>query len=417
VGFRFRRSVKLMPGIRVNFSLSGVGLGLGIPGFNASLGPGGRFLNLGVPGTGLSYSHRLSETGRANKGTAAALGGSGLANIGRDSDDLERQMLRLAEQRRAAYDMEVSCAPIADGSLQFVDGSGATMSEEALSMVNPDHVSAAIERACAQINNDIELLPRIHEGTSHPEIKPRYVPQAFDETRPVEPQPVVPKFWDRLLGRALLIKGQNDSAHSAHESAIAEWEGRRRHHEVTERQVAELVEAGIYRDEDAMMQFLEARLSTISWPRETLVSFDVIESGKCVCLDVDLPELEDMPAKSAKMPSRGLRLLFKELSPTKIRKIYADHIHGVLFRLAGEAFAALPTVQTVVASGYSQRIQTHDGRVLDEYLLSLRVSREHWHRIDFGRLDAVSPTDALSQFELRRNMTKSGKFAAIEPIT
>ena len=60
MGFRFRRSMKLAPGVRLNLSTTGVSATLGRRGASVSVGRSGTYANLGVPGTGLSYRERLS---------------------------------------------------------------------------------------------------------------------------------------------------------------------------------------------------------------------------------------------------------------------------------------------------------------------------------------------------------------------
>lgn len=59
MGFRFRRSVKLFPGVRVNLSRGGASLSLGGPGATINLSPRGSRATFGMPGTGLSYSAPL----------------------------------------------------------------------------------------------------------------------------------------------------------------------------------------------------------------------------------------------------------------------------------------------------------------------------------------------------------------------
>ncbi|MDQ6680122.1 MAG: hypothetical protein M3Y67_04055 [Pseudomonadota bacterium] len=115
-----------------------------------------------------------------------------------------------------------------------------------------------------------------------------------------------------------------------------------------------LVERLIYESVDAMEIFLEESLQDITWPRETSVAHEVQEGGMRAMLGVDLPEIEDMPTKLATVPARGLKLSVNELSATKVKRLYAEHVHGIVFRLVGEAFAALPTLQWVCVSGYAQ---------------------------------------------------------------
>ena len=66
MSFRFRRSVRIMPGVRLNLSKSGVSVSVGGPGATLKLSSRGSAVTLGLPGTGLSYPHQLSTPdGRA----------------------------------------------------------------------------------------------------------------------------------------------------------------------------------------------------------------------------------------------------------------------------------------------------------------------------------------------------------------
>jgi hypothetical protein len=66
MGLRFRRSVRLFPGVRLNFSRSGISTTIGVRGAGITLGPHGTYANVGLPGTGISYRTRISgEPGNA----------------------------------------------------------------------------------------------------------------------------------------------------------------------------------------------------------------------------------------------------------------------------------------------------------------------------------------------------------------
>lgn len=56
MGFRFRRSVKILPGVRINLSGSGASVSLGARGFHYTIGPKGTRVTAGIPGTGLSWT-------------------------------------------------------------------------------------------------------------------------------------------------------------------------------------------------------------------------------------------------------------------------------------------------------------------------------------------------------------------------
>lgn len=68
MGFRFRRSVRVLPGVRLNVSTRGVSASIGGRGATVNISRRGARATVGIPGTGLSYSTPLS--GPAAKGSA-----------------------------------------------------------------------------------------------------------------------------------------------------------------------------------------------------------------------------------------------------------------------------------------------------------------------------------------------------------
>lgn len=82
MGFGFRKSIKILPGVRVNVSRSGVSTTIGGRGGSVNIGKRGTYLSSGVPGTGLSYRARLDggsgstgSGGGAGNGCRGCLGG------------------------------------------------------------------------------------------------------------------------------------------------------------------------------------------------------------------------------------------------------------------------------------------------------------------------------------------------------
>ncbi len=72
MGWRLRRSVQVIPGVRLNFSKSGVSTTIGGRGLHTTYGRGRARTTVGVPGTGLSYTSTrstrsaTSSSGRGN---------------------------------------------------------------------------------------------------------------------------------------------------------------------------------------------------------------------------------------------------------------------------------------------------------------------------------------------------------------
>jgi hypothetical protein len=85
MGFRFRRSVRLAPGIRINLSKNGASLSLGRRGATLNFSGRGTKATVGLPGSGLSYSEMLQNgppTALPREGPASGLAAAGWLTIG-----------------------------------------------------------------------------------------------------------------------------------------------------------------------------------------------------------------------------------------------------------------------------------------------------------------------------------------------
>lgn len=69
VGFRFRRSLRIAPGLRLNFSKSGVSTSIGGRGTTFNIGPRGNRTTVGIPGTGLFWTATQNRQPRASPTT------------------------------------------------------------------------------------------------------------------------------------------------------------------------------------------------------------------------------------------------------------------------------------------------------------------------------------------------------------
>ncbi len=83
MGFRFRKTIRILPGLRLNISKSGLSTSIGGKGATLNLGPRGARGTVGIPGTGLSYStmlggRRKRGSGNAPPGAASTSGAGGL---------------------------------------------------------------------------------------------------------------------------------------------------------------------------------------------------------------------------------------------------------------------------------------------------------------------------------------------------
>ena len=72
MGLRFRKSIKLAPGVKLNLNTKSVGVSAGVKGAHVSVNSSGRkTATFSIPGTGLSYSTNLGKKKSSKKKKSA----------------------------------------------------------------------------------------------------------------------------------------------------------------------------------------------------------------------------------------------------------------------------------------------------------------------------------------------------------
>jgi hypothetical protein len=147
---RFRRSIKLAPGIKMNFSNSGVSWTLGPRGANVSIGKRGTFLNGSIPGTGFSDRARLAS--------------------GRSTNSVAPRSVSSGEEGRTITQTAVVEVQ-QDGSVTFRDGTGNVLSEEWMARAKAqaaDTIRQLLKTTSDKINSDVVAIIDIHTTTPKP---------------------------------------------------------------------------------------------------------------------------------------------------------------------------------------------------------------------------------------------------------
>lgn len=450
MGFRFRRSIRIAPGVRVNLGLSGASLSVGRRGASVTVGKRGTYANVGVPGTGLSFRERLDQGG-PSKREQQRFERLAASHAKAEAHDAARR-----KQIEALSNIKLTLDDTS-GDLTAVDANGQPIAPQFMKLLWEQQgvaVLSWLEEQADRINGDMDALLNIHHCAPSPSSEPVYTPVPYGEPEPKRPSP--PKIPARpsppktpRLGWFARLFPSRRQAHEAHiealtqeharsierwqesaktheakhqhaiaawEAQIKEWQDKQAAHDANERRKAERFPDQLRSDVELMEQMLEQALAEVIWPRETLVSFSIADQGASVWLDVDLPEIEDLPSRTAEVAANGRKLKIKDKSQTSLRVEYASHVHAVGLIAAATTFAAVPSASTVVVSGFSQRLNKATGAIDDDYLFSFLATREQIERIDFEALEAVDPIEALTLFDLRRTMTKTGVFRPVVPF-
>ncbi len=446
MAFRFRNSIRIAPGIRLNLGKNGVSVSAGVKGATITAGSNGVYGNLGLPGTGLSYRTRLNKSASQRK---------------RAEQEEKRQNRRERQQTALEVNQDFAELMLAlddKGTLLINACSGQPIPAEEhrkLLLNYNAEIHEWLEEQKDQINGDIDLLlnPHLdiltpdttslrHQVDPFTELQPK---QPDFERIPLEPQkPVKPEFtWkdSLIIGRknkrlqawqadvdawqlahqawqvkAKALEQAQAAPLQAYREALKAWRARKEAHDTEQRKLAATFADRLSTDTQVMTEVLKAELNALDWARETLIDFELDDTGRYLKLDVDLPEIETFPTQEARQGLRDLRLVITEKSPTQVRREYARHIHGVMLRIISTAFHTLPSLEALVIAGYSQRINPATGHIQDDYLFSAKVLRTVFAGINFHNLKEVDPVIALERFELIRDMSKSGIFRPIEPF-
>ena len=266
---RFRKSLKIAKGVKLNLSKTGASFTLGSgKGISLNLGNKGAYLNWSIPGTGIYDRVRLDKVLKDKLG--------GLFGFGKAA----------AEEEPAAEENAVKKAAAKAGAAKTAKKAANRPSDEEME---------AIAQEIALIN--------IHQ-------------MAID---------VAPE-----------AEGALDAA--AAEAAIEQWlEG-------SEAPIAIEVQAEVLPEKDAIM------------------------------IDLDLPEIEDMPVSKLSELADGT-IKIKKKTKKEQYEDYRTCVFGLGEYVASHAFTAVPQAKRIVVSAYTQRRSEKTGESMDVFIYSVVFDR------------------------------------------
>lgn len=433
---RFRKSIKIAPGVRLNIGKKTGSISVGKRGSSLNFGCRGVYGNIGIPGTGLSYRSKLDGSSQSHKSNPVKTNNPSQSN---------------------KTEIPIQISLLEDGSVTFKDENGNLLPDDWVRKAksqNKELILDWLNQHCKEKNQEIASLLNIHLATPPPDTQISFTPPPFDLEKPIPPEkefslsrPKPPKKKEYGLIASnfhfmrKIIDKRNEKLDNIYKEQLKEWEFEKSKFEEqylisyekylekleefnkTKRIYAQkqedrrkFIEEERFTEVEAMYEFLEEVLQTIVWPKETLVSFDIVDDGTKVLMDVQLPEIEVMPEVQTKANKRDYKLTLSPILDTQKRKYYFTHIHSIGFRLIGEVFVSLPSVKKVVFSGYTHRISKSTGNLTSEYLYSVKVTREGWDKINFQNLELIDVVLCFEEFDLRRNATKTGIMREVKPF-
>lgn len=309
---RFRKSINICKGVRLNLSKSGVSCTVGGKGLSLNLGKNGLFLNTGIPGTGL-YDRKKLAGGRSRE----------------DWVDVRDYALTMEE----------------NGAIELVRRDGRRMSEEE---------ERRVRRTDWYERESDELLEQFRDA--------------------------VEKEREAFVGIS--------------------------------RQARKVEEGSLPEPAERVMDRIDACLEALELPVNFDVQYEYDASG-LVLLDIDLPEIEDLPEEKVVELSGG-SLRAKPKSQKELKEEYRTCVFGLAVYLVSQIFSCSSGIRGALASGYTQRRSKRTGEREDVYVFSIAFEREAFVS---DRCRKEDPFEFCDSFRGRLNLLASGELKQIVPYT
>lgn len=151
-------------------------------------------------------------------------------------------------------------------------------------------------------------------------------------------------------------------------------------------------------------------LSTVTLPLDFSLQFEYLDN--ILLVDLDLPEIEDIPQEKAARLANGT---VKKKSKTQkdLKSDYLRCVFGLAVFFSANLFNISPAIKRIVISGYTQRRNPKTGDLQDDYIYSVKFLRDVFETTNISSID---PYDFCMQFENRCNITQTMLMKAITPF-
>jgi hypothetical protein len=415
VGFRFHRSIRILPGVRLNLSKSGLSTSFGERGFTVNVGPHGTRTTAGIPGTGLSYvaTHGAGHT-RRSSGRAAY---RQLVQEHREQDKRTR-----VEEARVGHDLrearlEALGSVLAHRVRTPYDWPGHWRPRVYSAALKPSPpaplADREVKRAAAQqapmwpyfaaLIVFVLLYPVVRGPLGMAALVVCAVGAVILVVRNARRRPTIARAWRESWTERDEKQRRNDAAdYELHEA-------KRRGDFAREEEWRNGVWTAADReDPEPLTAVLEAELSTETFP-VPLVCDVSLDSIDVIDIELTLPDLDAIPEESSKVTSTGV-LSLHAMAQRDRTALYKTLCAGMALRLVYDAFRVLSMVTRARVTGFTSDVDPATGH--EREFVALRVSAT---RAEFGALalDNLEPVAALEGLGGELNCDRAGKLTPL----
>lgn len=164
-------------------------------------------------------------------------------------------------------------------------------------------------------------------------------------------------------------------------------------------------------DADEAEAAIEAWLSESEAPIEFSVQPEVLADKGAVMIDLDLPEIEDMPQNKLAELADGSIKIKKKTKKEQVED-YRTCVFGLGEYVASHVFSVVPQAKKVVVSAYTQRRSEKTGEQMDVFIYSVVFARADFTK-DYQDKD---PYEFCQKLPSRFYVLASGVMKEIAPF-
>ncbi|MBM7654566.1 DUF4236 domain-containing protein [Neobacillus cucumis] len=365
MGFRYRKSFKIAPGVRVNVGSKSSSVSFGGKGMRYTVNSKGRrTTSVGIPGTGISYVTSSSSSSKGYHRTTAY-------SQRQQLQQRQKELAKLEELKRNQLEFEL-------------------------------------------FQNQIELLTSIHKECDEPvdwqEIKNTPHPFGTESVGPLEKVATrryidyKPGFIDWLFKREEKVKEKLQKAMlDAHEKDLKnleEW-----------KELAALSTNVLAGDIDTYFRVIQ-EMDPLGDLTEFGSGFEFsTDDPTYIEVEFDAHSETMIPLKEKSLTQTG-KISLNEWTKTKYYDLQQDYICSCAIRIARDMFSLLP-VKEVYVHAFEDLFSSQTGNTTRTCILSVRFKRQVIEGLNMERIDC---SDSMANFEHNMDFKKTKGFLAVQKL-
>lgn len=361
MGLRMRKSIKIMPGVRLNVGKKGVGVSFGTKGLRYSINSSGRrTATVGIPGTGISYSQSYSKKKKRKT-------------------NYQKQQATIAKEHQKQLMLEQAKQSVEEYLNRIID-------------------IKSIHKTCDDYVNWLDI------STINPPFNP-------GETGPKEKEAKMrlesykPNFFAKIFKFLEVSKRKKleSAVTNSKEEDTEDYNNWKTLHETS----LSILDGNI----DVMLSVIEELK-----PLDDLLNFGsgfqiFIENPNLAEIEFEVMSDHVIPNQVLSLTSTG-KLSTRQMPKTQRFDLTQDYICSCILRVARDMFAILPFNKLVIHAN-DTFINTETGIEEKNTIVSVLIEKEILNNLNFEFID---PSDSMNNFICNMKFRKTLGFNPVERI-